>query len=44
MIGAPEHNSESDERKLIRIGRKVEFLRKRLGMTDNPAVEIKGEC
>ena len=21
-----------------------EFLRKRLGMTDNPVVEIKGEC
>jgi len=23
MIGAPEHSKESDERKLIRIGRKV---------------------
>ena len=44
MVGVPEHSGESDERKADTNKQKsFGFLRKCLGMTDNPVVEIKGE-
>ena len=41
----PEHSSESNERKADTNRQKsLEFFMKWLGITHNPAIEIKGEC